>query len=191
VPLAAFAALSHNQFRKPKKGMWDHFVNKYRVDVSKLHDCFYIGDAAGRAAGWKFDKRKDHSCVDRKFALNANLKFMTPEEYFERDKEAPFSLGFDPRDYLEKSKNMPLFAPTSTPLFPPDANQEMVIFVGFPASGKTSFARKHLIPRGYVHVNQDELGTRKKCMTVTNDAILGGSSVIIGVIVRHLDLTFL
>ena len=28
-------------------------------------------------------RKKDHSCSDRKFAVNAGLKFFTPEEYFD------------------------------------------------------------------------------------------------------------
>lgn len=35
---------------------------------------FYVGDAAGRAG--------DHSDTDRKWAVNAKLKFMVPEEHF-------------------------------------------------------------------------------------------------------------
>ena len=34
-------------------------------------ESFFVGDAAGRS--W------DHSCVDRLFALNASIKFFTPE----------------------------------------------------------------------------------------------------------------
>ena len=32
---------------------------------------FFVGDAAGRTS--------DHSCADRLFAMNAGLKFFTPE----------------------------------------------------------------------------------------------------------------
>jgi len=30
----------------------------------------------------------------------------------------------------------------------------MIIFVGYPGSGKSHFAKKYLLPKGYVHINQ-------------------------------------
>jgi hypothetical protein len=47
-----------------------------------------------------------------------------------------------------------LFTPASPPLVPPGGHCEVVVFVGYPASGKSSFAKKWLITNGYVHVNQ-------------------------------------
>ena len=45
-----------------------------------MEESFYCGDAAGRP---KTDTRpKDFSDSDIKFAANAGLKFMTPEELF-------------------------------------------------------------------------------------------------------------
>lgn len=37
----------------------------------------FVGDAAGRIAGG--GKRKDHSNTDYQFAINAGLRFVTPE----------------------------------------------------------------------------------------------------------------
>jgi len=48
----------------------------------------------------------------------------------------------------------PLFSPTNTPLIPDDNSPEVIVFVGFPASGKSTFAHKYLVPKGYVYVNQ-------------------------------------
>jgi bifunctional polynucleotide phosphatase/kinase len=42
----------------------------------------------------------------------------------------------------------------------------MVILVGPPASGKSTFGKKYLLPHNYVHVNRDTLGTVKKCLDV-------------------------
>jgi len=52
-------------------GMWDYIVDEMsdgtKVNVSKS---LYVGDAAGRPAGWAKGKRKDFASSDRLFALN-------------------------------------------------------------------------------------------------------------------------
>jgi bifunctional polynucleotide phosphatase/kinase len=50
-----------------------------------MEKSFYVGDAAGRP-GNKF-RARDHSCDDRKFALNAGLQFLTPEMFFKKETE--------------------------------------------------------------------------------------------------------
>ncbi|GAA5877857.1 hypothetical protein JCM16303_000262 [Sporobolomyces ruberrimus] len=169
VPLQALAAFDRDIYRKPATGMWDTFVEKFNgglaVDYEKS---FYIGDAAGRAA--------DHADTDRKFAMNCGLPFFTPEEYF---KGAPPSLnfsfsGFDPKLY---DHSLPLFSPTSSPLLPRCSSEfdekplEVVIFVGSPGAGKTSFYKKHFYPEGYVHINQDTLRNRDACVKLLRDTL--------------------
>eukprot|EP00122_Pirum_gemmata_P015586 Pgem_evm1s14573 len=43
------------------------------VDIDK-EKSFFVGDAAGRGAGWQPKAKKDFSCSDRKFALNAGIR---------------------------------------------------------------------------------------------------------------------
>ena len=57
--------------------------------------------------------------------------------------------------------------------------QEVVLFVGTPASGKSSFYGRYFRPHGYVHINQDTLRTKEKCVNSARVAIQGGSSVVI------------
>lgn len=57
---------------------------------------------------------------------------------------------------------------------------ELCLFVGPPAIGKSSFYRKHFQPEGYIHVNQDTLGTRPKCIKATKEALENGQSVVVG-----------
>lgn len=52
---------------------------------------------------------------------------------------------------------MPLYTPTNIPLVPSpspfeDQPVELVLFVGSPASGKTTLFSRHFAPAGYVHV---------------------------------------
>lgn len=56
--------------------MIEHFFKNdpKLVDVSQS---YYVGDAAGRPKGWADKKKKDHSCGDRKFALNVGMSFYT------------------------------------------------------------------------------------------------------------------
>lgn len=73
---------------------------------------------------------------------------------------------------------------------------EIVLFVGFPASGKTSFYNKYFAPAGYVHVvrpssfppciptnfsaqNQDTLKTRAACLKLVRSSLANKSSCIV------------
>lgn len=59
------------------------------------------------------------------------------------------------------------------------SSQEMVLMVGCPASGKSTFSKKYLAPHGYVHINQDTLKTKEKCLKVASNALSEGKSVVI------------
>lgn len=56
---------------------------------------------------------------------------------------------------------------------------ELVIFVGSPGAGKSSFYRTHLEPLGYERVNQDTLKSRDKCIKVASEHLKEGRSVAV------------
>ncbi len=58
-------------------------------------------------------------------------------------------------------------------------SQELVVFVGSPASGKSRTATKVFETQGYVRVNNDEMKTKQKCMKVATAALQQGKSVVV------------
>nr|XP_056719440.1 bifunctional polynucleotide phosphatase/kinase [Euleptes europaea] len=177
IPVQAFVATGSGIYRKPVLGMWDHLCKKANGDLSvSLSQSVYVGDAAGRPPNWApGHKKKDFSCSDRLFALNAGLPFKTPEEYFLGWKEAPFSLpDFDPRALDPKAR---LYDPPDASLT--SFSPELVLTVGFPAAGKSTFVKQRLVSAGYAYANRDTLGSWQKCVAVCQSALLGGKSVVV------------
>uniref|UniRef100_A0A673KWF1 Bifunctional polynucleotide phosphatase/kinase-like n=1 Tax=Sinocyclocheilus rhinocerous TaxID=307959 RepID=A0A673KWF1_9TELE len=173
LPIQVFASTAPGIYRKPVIGMWEHLCEK----ISMLSQGFLLcTDAAGRPANWApGKKKKDFSCSDRLFALNIGLQFHTPEEYFLGWKPAQFNLPeLDPRK-LDSKRHL---------YDPPDASltstkQEVIVAVGFPGSGKSTFFQTHIIPQGYAYVNRDILGSWQQCVSACERALKEGRRVAV------------
>ena len=136
-----------------------------------MKNSFFVGDAAGRK------QLNDFADTDRKFAINVGCMFYTPEEYFLNINKEKFQLtGFDPFQF-----------DTSTTTIDENINinvnkdinkQEIVLFVGLPASGKSFYYQKYF--SNYIHINQDTLKTKQKCLNVLKSCLKDGSSCVIG-----------
>ena len=175
IPVTVMVACESDINRKPCIGMWKHFCQYHNggIDVHNV-DSFYVGDAAGRVENWAPKMKKDFSCSDRKFAANVSLPFYTPEEFFLNSNKARFSWGeFQPMEIDPHTLLEPEGASITA------SSQEIILFMGPPASGKTTFYQKHLHPQGYIHVNRDKLGSWQKCVTECEKAIELGKSVVI------------
>jgi predicted kinase len=73
---------------------------------------------------------------------------------------------------VNANDDMPSTSEVSTPF--------LLILAGLPGSGKSTLAEQLVNANGkYVHVNQDTLGTRKKCLSAVRNAVLAGKYPII------------
>ncbi|CAG5121090.1 unnamed protein product [Candidula unifasciata] len=177
IPVMVFASTGTNMYRKPYTGMWDYFTENCNqgVKVDKSQS-LYVGDAAGRAKNWAKDKPKDFSCSDRMFAANVGVKFYTPEEFFFDQPPAPFQWrSFDTKEFLKKNPPISKQADKSDYT---SKTQEVIVMVGPPATGKSTFRKRYLEPHGYVTINRDTLGTMAKCLKVAEQTIQSGKSIV-------------
>ncbi|CAF2410531.1 unnamed protein product [Rotaria sp. Silwood2] len=176
VPLQVFVAIHSGRYRKPCTGSWSLLESKYndsiKIDKSKS---FYVGDAAGRPDKWRAKAKKDHSCADRLFAANIGLQFYTPEEYFLGLNKASYEMPkFDPKSLrLIQS----LLEPATATLV--SNKTEVIVMCGLPASGKSWFVNKYIVPRKYEYVNRDVLGTWQQCVKMTEIALTKKQNVVI------------
>jgi len=167
VSCEVFAAIGDDWFRKPRIGFFEEFI-KYEKEGS-----FYCGDAAGRVnrtINGQY-KSKDFSDSDLKLAKNLDIDFYTPEQYFDEIDDPPAEPKYGV-DFKKISKKAPL-------KFKPATKQEMIICVGYPGSGKSSYATNNIATQNYVRINQDTLKTPAKCLKECENMLKVGKSVVI------------
>ena len=101
--MLAFFSTEDDGMRKPRPGAWKELTRRLSTQGEQAIDkeaSFYCGDAAGRpkVAG----RSKDFASTDYKFALNAGIRFFTPEDLFLGTKQRihtrpdTWELGFVP-----------------------------------------------------------------------------------------------
>ncbi|EGD74947.1 hypothetical protein PTSG_12542 [Salpingoeca rosetta] len=178
-PVTVLVCTGHNHYRKPSIRLWEYFAEHCNdggeIDLQRS---VFVGDAAGRSKDWKPGMKKDFSCTDRMFAANIGVPFHTPEEFFlDEPKATKYEWrAADPGKLLAASVSSPRDMSHITKKAPPT---EMIVLVGSPASGKSTFAERHLKPHGYVIVNRDTLGTMAKCEKAAAKALEDGQSVVV------------
>ncbi|EGO24781.1 hypothetical protein SERLADRAFT_449528 [Serpula lacrymans var. lacrymans S7.9] len=149
VPFRIFAATAKDGYRKPMPGMWYELERMFKADNIEIDKAssFFVGDAAGRP--------DDFASTDRKWALNIDIPFHTPEA------------------------SVPPSTTTPKPVSLNHHRPELVLFVGYPCLGKSSFYRHHFEPAEYIHINQDTLGTRAKCVKAVTETLDAGDSCVV------------
>jgi bifunctional polynucleotide phosphatase/kinase len=131
----------------------------------KSEDSFYCGDACGRQG--------DHANTDYKFALNCGLEFKTPEMLFLNENSVIPKIVYPNIQEILKTKSdfEKKFKSSITP--------EMIIMIGYPASGKSYISSFLENQYGYIIINQDTLKTKTKCFKFAIENLNKKKSIII------------
>jgi bifunctional polynucleotide phosphatase/kinase len=156
--ISILIAYSDNFYRKPLTGMWD-LLSEYQISKN---NSFYVGDAAGR--------KNDHSDSDLNFAHNIGIKFITPELYISNISYDNFPIIKS--NYIDIKKSLKIGK-----LKIKKELLELILLIGFPGSGKSSFAQKYY--SSYEYINQDTEKSKDKIKIKVNNAIKNKKSIII------------
>lgn len=157
--LYVFCSVDYNKYRKPYPTWMYELVPNNIFDIIDRKLSFYCGDAAGR--------KGDFSDTDYKFAMNCMLKFYTPEGLFLGKQDLLPDIEYP--KITKKNVNFD-FTPK---------NKDMIIMVGYPASGKSYIAEKLKNEHGYVIINQDTLKTKQKCTKMAIKLMENNDSLVI------------
>uniref|UniRef100_A0AAX7T0T6 PNK FHA domain-containing protein n=1 Tax=Astatotilapia calliptera TaxID=8154 RepID=A0AAX7T0T6_ASTCA len=116
------------------------------------------------------EKANDDVTVDMTQSFYVGDAAGRPENWALGKKKKDFSCS----DRLVRAM---LYDPPSASLTSGDT--EVIVAVGFPASGKSTFFHTHVIPKGYVYVNRDTLGSWQNCVSACERALKEGRSVTV------------
>jgi bifunctional polynucleotide phosphatase/kinase len=156
IPISLYAATGKDIYRKPRPGMWTEMKDDYDLAESDIdrENSVFVGDAGGRTADPKgaAAAAKDFSCSDRNLAHNIGIKYQTPEEFFLGEEPRDFSRDFDLDNFpfVEQQEDGGVAIQKTN-------EKDIILFVGPPGAGKSTFYWKYLKPLGYERVNQDIL----------------------------------
>lgn len=159
VPIKVYASTGNNVYRKPYPTFWNMIKSYTDID---LDNSFYCGDACGR--------KGDHSDTDYKFALNIGIKFIVPENYFDNSAEPVLQI---PPCFYNNGPNNIVNPKISF------KKKDMIIMVGYPGSGKSTYVENNIVPLGYNKINMDILKTKIKCIKTCTNLMDNNNSVVI------------
>ena len=94
-------------------------------------------------------RRQDFSDSDKVFAENINADIKSPEDFF--------GISEVPTSFQEQ--------------------KELIVFVGMPGCGKSSYYSKYL--KDHVHIEQDKIGSRPKLLNELDRFLLTSKSIVI------------
>jgi bifunctional polynucleotide phosphatase/kinase len=131
--------------------MFDTVVGDKAFDANAS---FFVGDALGRAA--------DFSDSDKKFAEAIGVKVQAPEDIFPFDFSKGKAKDSNSKPKVEARKDQ----------------QEVIVMVGYPGSGKSTVAHDVFRAKGYEVIDGDTLKTTSKMINVAKKVVSTGVSVV-------------
>lgn len=173
--ICLFGAFQDDLYRKPRTKSLEYIVSVLqpyaKFNSIDYENSYYVGDAAGYG--------DDFSDIDYKFALNANLKFYREDEFFTDSiiyYPKPTKIISD-EDFGSYDHKLNLILNLCE-----RGNNNLIILVGSPASGKTSLANSvsRILSNNNTNsvdiISQDSLKTLAKCKKSAVSFIKGNVS---------------
>lgn len=161
VPILIIALVKDNNYRKPLPTIWQtYFANNKKA--------FYCGDACGFPDrvinGIKY--KKDFSDTDLKFAINCGIDFISRDDFIICGKFISKELPYKYPKLQVKNTNKII----------PITEKTLIINVGIPGSGKTTFTLNNY--PNLVYINND---TMKNTLIINllNNAFTNKKSIVI------------
>lgn len=178
-PVYLLYSMYDDFYRKPRTGMFD-FLESLNGKPFNLTQSLYVGDGAGR--------KKDFSDTDYKFALNIGIPFETPERFFEMsgyDKDQTKNLPKPVHpikvlgNYEALENNNQQFWQTFYEILP--NFNGLIVMIGSPASGKSTFIKKHIIGEfpEFIHTGLDQMKSKSKLEKYVIEQIKQNKTVVI------------
>lgn len=199
IPIYFMAALNDNWYRKPYLGMWEYIAKHFNASIKldkKCHlknelDIFYCGDAYD-----KDDMKLKMS--DLKFAWNAGIPFIAPDDLFgsENVLKTLENILEDKLNYPNKTDNktnnklfdvlVDNFNYVTDKVVKEDikklnkfiASKKYLFIISPPASGKSTFCKKYLEPKGFKRLSKDDYKTVSIYKNTIISEIASGTKVV-------------
>ncbi|CCF35596.1 bifunctional polynucleotide phosphatase/kinase, partial [Colletotrichum higginsianum] len=141
IPVTLFVACANDMHRKPRPWLWSIVPEltgneDCAIDVAQS---LVVGDAAGRSA--------DFSDSDAHWAMIVGIKVHTPEVSFEGETPEPLGYKFYPEWHLTGTERQR--GGQGGLLMVQSLSKSMIVLVGLPGAGKSTFYRGVLQDYGF------------------------------------------
>ena len=204
IPIVAFFSTKKNKYAKPFTNMWkliELFYQKEKKEVKKDLS-IVVGHKAGRI-NIRNNKSIDYSCIDRAFAFNIGINFLTPERFFKNNTKVSMCeysqdiINQESRK-IEASNSMKIQIPIIIDeLYSlPKSEKYTIMIVGPTSCGKTTFAKKFnqkwIIDYkiGSVsHVSENSFETFDELLEAVNQQLTERKSVIVDLLCDMANIT--